>query len=117
MSDFLQTLGVLIVISLGACVVLLAILTVKALLVRGQRNKIVELANRVGEMSKEMSDLKVYAYSMRCENDVHTETIKRKDRDIECKDKEIKLLRDEVDRLLGCIPIPPEGFRFERIAH
>lgn len=111
-EEFIRTFGVLLTISLLAAVVLLLVLVLKALSVKSQRSKIEELAQELSRATKENGDLKVYAYSMRCENDVHLDTIRRKDQEIDRKDTEIKTLKEAIETLSAGIPVPPEGFRF-----
>lgn len=112
LADFIRTFGMLLLIVLATIAVLLLIIAIKVLCIKSQKSKIAELADDLSAMSKERSDLKVYAYSMRCENDVHLDTIRRKDQEIDRKDTEIKTLKEAIETLSAGIPVPPEGFRF-----
>lgn len=114
-ADFIRTFGTLLFVVLLTIAALLLIIAIKLLLIRANRSKLEQMANNIAEMSKERSDLKVFAYSVKCENDVHAETIKRQARELDAKDQEIKTLKETIETLSAGMPVGPEGFRFARV--
>lgn len=110
MNDFLHTLGIMLVLAAGVIAIELGIIAVKALMIRSQRSQLEIMSNNIATLAKERSDLKVLAYSVKCENVTHTETIKR----LQSENDE---LREKNKKLMDGIPVGPEGLRFECVNH
>ena len=110
LNDALHTLCFFLLLIAGVIAVELGVVTVKALMIRSQRSKLETMSNNIVTLSKDNSDLRVMAYSMKCENQVHASTIER-------LQKENGELREKIVMLMDGTPVPPEGFKFERITH
>ena len=110
MNDGLRTACIFLLMICGVIAVELGVVAVKALMIRSQRSKLEVMSNNLVTLSRENSDLRVMVYTTKCENQTHASYI-------DVLQKENADLKAKVEDLMAGTPVPPEGFRAERIAH